>query len=65
VEKPNIILMIATGTFLSFFTLATPLLIHFVSKKYVTEMHYNKINDTYTAITYSLLLRKKQVNIVT
>ena len=57
----NIPLIIASGAFLSFFTFATPLLIHWVSKKYVVELVYNKIDDTYTAITYSLLLRKKQV----
>ena len=57
----NIPLIIASGAFLSLFTFATPLLIHWVSKKYVVELVYNKIDDTYTAITYSLLLRKKQV----
>jgi len=53
---------VAGGAFLSFFTFATPLLIHYVSKKYVTELLYNKIEDRYTAITYSLLLQKKKVN---
>ena len=57
----NLPLIIASGAFLSFFTFATPLLIHWVSKKYVVELVYNKIDDTYTAITYSLLLRKKEV----
>ena len=52
---------VAGGAFLSFFTFATPLLIHYVSKKYVTELLYNKIEDRYTAITYSLLLQKKKV----
>jgi transmembrane protein 70 len=56
--------VIATGAFLSFFTFATPLLIHFISKKYVTEMYYNKAKDSYTAITYSLLLRRKKVGII-
>ena len=58
----NLALIIASGAFLSFFTFATPLLIHWVSKKYVVELMYNKIDDTYTAITYSLLLRKKEVS---
>merc|ERR1712142_711167 len=51
----------AGGAFLSFFTFATPLLIHWVSKKYVTEMLYNRIEITYTAVTYSFLLRRKQI----
>lgn len=54
-------LIIGTGAFLSFFTFATPLLIHYVSKKYVTELYYNRVTDTYKAVTYSLLLRKKEV----
>ena len=53
----------AGGAFFSFFTFATPLLIHWVSKKYVTELLYNKIEDSYTAITYSLLLKKKKVSL--
>lgn len=60
----NIALMVASGAFLSFFTFATPLLIHWVSKKYVVELMYNKIDDSYTAITYSLLLRKKEVKLL-
>ena len=58
----NLAFAVASGAFLSFFTFATPLLIHWVSKKYVTELLYNKIDDTYTAVTYSLLLRKKKIN---
>ena len=54
--------VVAGGAFLSFFTFATPLLIHWVSKKYVTEMLYNRIENTYTAVTYSFLLRKKEVS---
>merc|ERR1719436_2234158 len=52
----------AGGAFFSFFTFATPLLIHYISKKYVTELVYNKIEDSYTAVTYSLLLREKKVS---
>ena len=57
-------LMLGMGAFMSFFTFATPLLVHYVSKKYVTEMYYNKMTDTYTAITYSLFLRKIQVTVL-
>merc|ERR1711944_339370 len=57
----NVALALGAGTFLSFFTFATPILIHHVSKKYVTELNYNKLEDTYTAITYSLFLRKKEI----
>jgi len=57
----NLPVVLAGGAFLSFFTFATPLLIHWVSKKYVTEMLYNRIENTYTAVTYSFLLRRKQI----
>ena len=57
----NLAVMAGAGAFLSIFTFATPLLIHYVSKKYVTELNYNKLEDSYTAITYSLFLRKKEV----
>ena len=59
----NLALMGGIGAFLSLFTFATPLLIHYVSKKYVTEIKFNKLEDTYTAITYSFFLRKKEVSI--
>ncbi|KAH8371605.1 hypothetical protein KR093_008260 [Drosophila rubida] len=41
-----------------FFTFVTPLLLHFVTKKYVTELHYNQVTDEYTATTISLILTK-------
>merc|ERR1712111_79246 len=57
----NLAVMAGAGAFLSIFTFATPLLIHHISKKYVTELNYNKLEDSYTAITYSLFLRKKEI----
>merc|ERR1712083_905017 len=57
----NLAVMAGAGAFLSFFTFATPILIHHVSKKYVTELNYNKLEDTYTAITYNFFLRKKEI----
>ncbi|XP_001353256.2 transmembrane protein 70 homolog, mitochondrial [Drosophila pseudoobscura] len=41
-----------------FFTFVTPLLLHFITKKYVTELHYNPATEEYTATTISLLLQK-------
>ncbi|KAH8363097.1 hypothetical protein KR084_005321 [Drosophila pseudotakahashii] len=41
-----------------FFTFVTPLLLHFITKKYVTEVHYNPQTEEYTATTISLLLQK-------
>ena len=63
-QSANIAVMAGAGAFLSFFTLATPILIHHVSKKYVTQLNYNKLEDTYTAITYNFFLRKKEVRLI-
>jgi hypothetical protein len=60
-NNAHLAIMAGAGIFLSFFTFATPILIHWISKKYVTELNYNKLDDTYTAVTYSLLLRRKEV----
>ena len=51
----------AFGAVFSFFTFVTPLLVHSVAKKYVTKMYYDSRKDTYTAVTYSFLIRPKEV----
>jgi len=57
----NAAIILGAGAFLSFFTFATPLLIHTVSKKYVTKLYYNQVEDKYTAVVYNLLLRPKKI----
>lgn len=47
--------------FAGLFTFVTPLLLHFVTKKYVTEIAYNAASDEYTATTISFFLVKKKV----
>lgn len=49
--------------FAGFFTFVTPLFLHFITKKYVTEIHYSPAKDEYTATTISLFLRKNLVKI--
>lgn len=49
--------------FVGFFTFVTPFLLHFISKKYVTEMFYNSEKNEYTASTITLFLTKKEVRI--
>ncbi|XP_054732979.1 transmembrane protein 70 homolog, mitochondrial [Anastrepha obliqua] len=44
--------------FAGFFTFVTPFLLHFITKKYVTEIHYNPNTDEYTATTISIILYK-------
>ena len=54
-------LVLASGAFVSFFTFATPLLIHSVSKKYVTRLYYNQVDDKYTAVVYSFFVKPKKI----
>lgn len=54
-----VILAIAVGGFASFFIYLTPVLLHLVSKRYVTEMTLNPVTGQYTATTYTFFLRKK------
>ena len=42
-SQGNVAVVVASGAFLSFFTFATPLLIHSISKKYVTKLYYNQV----------------------
>lgn len=46
--------------FAGLFTFVTPLLLHFVTKKYVTHIAYDATSDEYTATTISFLLLKKK-----
>lgn len=53
---------VALCTVGGFFTFVTPLLLHFITKKYVTELHYNPVTEEYTATTISLILMKIKVS---
>lgn len=44
------------------FTFITPLLLHFVTKKYVIDVRYNKKTDEYTCVTVSFFLFRNEVN---
>lgn len=47
--------------FVGFFTFVTPFLIHVVTKKYVTELHFDPLTQEYIATTISFFLTKKQL----
>ena len=53
-----VILAVAVGGFASFFIYLTPVLLHLVSKRYVTQMTLDPVSRQYTAITYTFFLRK-------
>lgn len=48
-------------SFAGFFTFVTPLLLHFVTKKYVTEIHYNPATEEYIATTINIILQRVRV----
>jgi len=52
-------LAVAVGGFASFFIYLTPVLLHLVSKRYVTEMTLDPVSREYTATTYTFFLRRK------
>jgi len=60
-SSANAAVVLGAGAFLSFFTFATPLLIHSISKKYVTKLYYNQVEDKYTAVVYNIFIRPKKI----
>lgn len=54
-------IVIVVCSFVGFFTFVTPLVLHFITKKYVTEINYDPVKDEYSATTLSILLRRKEV----
>lgn len=48
------------GGVAGFFVFVTPVLLHIVTKRYVTMMYLNRDSGVFTATTYSLLLREKE-----
>lgn len=54
-------LIIALCSVVGFFTFVTPLLLHLITKKYVTEVLYDPKTSTYEATTISFFLTPKKV----
>lgn len=54
-------LIVALCSVVGFFTFVTPILLHIITKKYVTEIHYDPATSTYTATTINFFLAKKKV----
>lgn len=57
-------LLIGTFTFIGFFTLVTPVLLHLLTRKYIISLTYCPKTDTYTASTYSFFLKTNYVSII-
>ncbi|XP_061784723.1 transmembrane protein 70, mitochondrial [Nerophis lumbriciformis] len=45
---------------MGFFTFLTPVLLHLITKGYVVRLYHNPDMDTYTAVTYSVVLTERR-----
>ncbi|XP_074134999.1 transmembrane protein 70, mitochondrial [Sminthopsis crassicaudata] len=60
IEFGSLPLKIAFYGILGTFTLITPMLLHFITKGYVVRLYHEAKTDTYTAITYNIVLLEKR-----
>ncbi|CAK1595978.1 unnamed protein product [Parnassius mnemosyne] len=58
-------LLVAICSVVGFFTFVTPLLLHIITKKYVTEMYYDSETSTYKAVTINFFLVPKKLEFKT
>nr|CAI5828828.1 unnamed protein product [Callosobruchus analis] len=56
----NVPIIVAAYSFIGFFTVATPLLLHSITKNYITHLAYKKDTDTYIARTISFFCQSVQ-----
>ncbi|KAK4877645.1 hypothetical protein RN001_010151 [Aquatica leii] len=57
----NVPLIVVAWSFFGFFTLGTPILLHMIAKKYVTQLRYKVDTDSYIATTVNLVNFKKDL----
>jgi transmembrane protein 70 len=55
-------LVVCAFGFVGFFTFVTPVLLHMITKKYVTRMYFNSDTEMYSAVCLTFFLREKMVN---
>ncbi|XP_014482396.1 PREDICTED: transmembrane protein 70 homolog, mitochondrial [Dinoponera quadriceps] len=60
-ESGNTGVVIGIFAAVGFFAVSTPILLHLVTKKYVTHIYYDANKDKYIVNTYSLFVRKKEI----
>ncbi|XP_062550559.1 transmembrane protein 70 homolog, mitochondrial [Armigeres subalbatus] len=58
-------MIVAICGFAGFFTFVTPFLLHLITKRYVTELHYDDTTKEYTATTITFLLQKQMTKFKT
>ena len=52
--------IVAVCGFVGFFTFVTPFLLHIITKRYVTELHYDPLTQEYIATVFNFFLMKQQ-----
>ncbi|KAL1518309.1 hypothetical protein ABEB36_001951 [Hypothenemus hampei] len=57
VSTGNVPIILAAYSFIGFFTVVTPLLLHLITKKYVIQLSYNENTDSYVAKTLNIFCR--------
>lgn len=62
-QMPNLgtPVVVALFGFVGFFTFVTPLLLHMITKKYVTHIYFNSDTEMYSAVCLNFFLREKMV----
>lgn len=53
---------VAAYSFVGFFTLVTPILLHLITKKYVSSIKYDSVNNVYSAKIYNIIGIPKEVS---
>uniref|UniRef100_A0A182YQA9 Uncharacterized protein n=1 Tax=Anopheles stephensi TaxID=30069 RepID=A0A182YQA9_ANOST len=53
-------MIVAVCGFAGFFTFVTPILLHLVTKRYITELHYDPGSQQYTATTITFFLQREK-----
>jgi hypothetical protein len=61
IGESSVAALVAVFGMVGFFTYVTPFLIHYMAKRYVTDIIYHPKEDNYTAGTYSFFLRRNEV----
>lgn len=54
-------LKFALGGAINFFVFMNPFIIHYIAKKYVTEMRWNRSTGVFTAVTWSLFVQRREL----
>jgi transmembrane protein 70 len=61
-QETSLPLVVALYSAVGIFTFVTPFLIHFITKKYVTDIMFDPVTEEYTASVYKFFPIKRKVN---